>query len=32
MATWFGGNTTGYVTLSMGTDYGRYYTTLSIGY
>ena len=32
MATWFGGNTTGYVTLSMGSDYGRYYTTLSIGY
>ena len=32
MATWFGGNTTGYVTLSMGTDYGRFYTTLSIGY
>jgi len=32
IATWFGGNTTGYVTLSMGTDYGRYYTTLSIGY
>lgn len=32
MATWFGGNTTGYVTLSIGSDYGRYYTTLSIGY
>ena len=32
MATWFGGNTTGYVTLSMSTDYGRYYTTMSIGY
>ena len=32
LATWFGGNTTGYVTLSMGSDYGRYYTTLSIGY
>ena len=32
MATWFGGNTTGYVTLSMGSDYGHYYTTLSVGY
>ncbi|MBR1882661.1 MAG: hypothetical protein IJ808_06550 [Muribaculaceae bacterium] len=32
MATWFGGNTTGYVTLSLGSDRGRFYTTLSVGY
>lgn len=32
MSTWFGGNTTGYVTLSLGSNYNRFYTTLSIGY
>ena len=32
VATWFGGNTTGWVTLSTNSDYGRFYTTLSIGY
>ncbi len=30
-ATWFGGNSTGYVTLSFGYQSGRYYTTLSVG-
>ena len=30
-ATWFGGNSTGYVTLSFGYQAGRYYTTLSVG-
>ena len=30
-ATWFGGNSTGYVTLTLTADAGRYYTTLSIG-
>lgn len=29
--TWWGGNATGYVTLSYGLDAGRFYTTLSIG-
>lgn len=32
IATWFGGNTTGWVTLSLGTSAGRFLTTLSIGY
>ena len=32
VATWFGGNTTGWVTLSLGTSAGRFLTTLSIGY
>jgi len=30
--SWYGGNSQGYVTLSMAEDYGGYYTTLSIGY
>ncbi len=30
--TWFGGNTTGYVTLSMTSQGGRFYTNLYIGY
>lgn len=29
--TWWGGNATGYVTLSYGLDAGRFYTTLTIG-
>ncbi len=32
VATWFGGNTTGWVTLSLGSSAGRFLTTLSIGY
>ena len=31
-ASWFGGNSTGYVTLSLVNSCGDYYTTLSIGY
>ena len=31
-ATWFGGNTTGYVTLSAVMNGARFYTTLSVGY
>lgn len=31
-ATWFGGNTTGYVTLSAAMTGARFYTTLSVGY
>ena len=31
-ATWFGGNTTGYVTLSTALSGARFYTTLSVGY
>lgn len=31
-ATWFGGNTTGYVTLSAAMNGARFYTTLSVGY
>ena len=30
--SWYGGNNTGFVTLSMYNDYGNYYTTMSIGY
>jgi len=30
--SWYGGNSQGYVTLSMVNDYGDYYTTISIGY
>ena len=30
--SWYGGNSTGWVTLSMHTDLGHYYTTVSIGY
>lgn len=29
--TWWGGNATGYVTLTYGLDAGRFYTTLTIG-
>ncbi len=31
-ATWFGGNTTGYVTLTADYSGARFYTTLSVGY
>lgn len=31
-ATWFGGNTTGYVTLTADFNGARFYTTLSVGY
>jgi len=31
-ASWYGGDQTGYVTLTMIRDGGRYYTTMSIGY
>jgi hypothetical protein len=30
--SWYGGNSTGWVTLSMNNNLGHYYTTLSIGY
>jgi hypothetical protein len=30
--SWYGGNSTGWVTLSMQNNLGRYYTILSIGY
>ena len=30
--SWYGGNNTGWVTLSMSESYGNYYTTMSIGY
>ena len=30
--SWYGGNSQGYVTLSMVEDFGNYYTTISIGY
>ena len=30
--SWYGGNSTGWVTLSMHNNLGHYYTTLSIGY
>ena len=30
--SWYGGNSTGWVTLSMNSNLGHYYTTLSIGY
>ena len=30
--SWYGGNSTGWVTLSMHSNLGRYYTVLSIGY
>ena len=30
--SWYGGNSRGYVTLSLVNSYGDYYTTLSIGY
>ncbi len=30
--SWYGGNRTGWVTLSMNDSYGNYYTTISIGY
>ena len=30
--SWYGGNNTGWVTLTMNDNYGDYYTTLSIGY
>ena len=30
--SWYGGNSTGYVTLSMTGSYGEYYTVMSIGY
>ena len=31
-ASWYGGNNTGWVTLSLTGNYGDYYTTMSIGY
>ena len=31
-ASWYGGNNTGWVTLSLSSSYGDYYTTMSIGY
>ena len=31
-ASWYGGNNTGWVTLSLTGSYGDYYTTMSIGY
>ena len=31
-ASWYGGNSTGWVTLSLSSSYGDYYTTMSIGY
>jgi hypothetical protein len=30
--SWYGGNNTGWVTLTMSDNYGEYYTTMSIGY
>ena len=30
--SWYGGNNTGYVTLSLSGSYGDYYTVMSIGY
>ena len=30
--SWYGGNSTGYVTLSLTGSYGDYYTVMSIGY
>lgn len=30
--SWYGGNRTGWVTLTMNDSYGDYYTTMSIGY
>ena len=30
--SWYGGNNTGWVTLSLNESYGDYYTTMSIGY
>lgn len=30
--SWYGGNSTGYVTLTMNNSYSDYYTTMSIGY
>ena len=30
--SWYGGNSTGWVTLAMNENYGGYYTTMSIGY
>jgi hypothetical protein len=30
--SWYGGNSTGYVTLTMNNSYGDYYTTMSICY
>ena len=30
--SWYGGNNTGWVTLTMTENYGDYYTTMSIGY
>ena len=30
--SWYGGNNTGWVTLTMNENYGDYYTTMSIGY
>ena len=30
--SWYGGNSKGYVTLSLVNDHGGYYTTMSIGY
>ena len=30
--SWYGGNNTGWVNLSMRSDLGHYYTTVSIGY
>jgi hypothetical protein len=30
--SWYGGNNTGWVTLTMSDSYGEYYTTMSIGY
>ena len=30
--SWYGGNNTGWVTLTMSDNYGDYYTTMSIGY
>lgn len=30
--SWYGGNSTGWVTLTMTDSYGDYYTTMSIGY
>jgi hypothetical protein len=30
--SWYGGGSTGYVTLTMINDHGDYYTTMSIGY
>jgi len=30
--SWYGGNNTGWVTLTMNESYGDYYTTMSIGY